>query len=252
MNIVAIIPAHLSSVRFPRKILTPIGSLPMIEHVRRRALLSKCSDVYVATCDKEIADCVASFGGKVIYTSNYHPNGTSRVSEAIQQIDCSHCILVQGDEPLIIPSDIDLFIDRIVSTPNYSIWNCISPLKDESSLDHHSIVKTFLDSDSNLIHIFRRSPFYSDSLFQLKFVYKILGLIAFRKGFLEQFNDLEISLADKYESIEQLRFIYNGFKINGVLLSNCFPSINEPSDKDLVLDCLKNNLLQSQLLYEIL
>ena len=61
MKIVAIIPAHLASVRFPRKILTPIGSLPMIEHVRRRVLLSRCSEVYVATCDKEIADCVQSF-----------------------------------------------------------------------------------------------------------------------------------------------------------------------------------------------
>lgn len=252
MKIVAIIPSHLASIRFPRKILTPIGSLPMIEHVRRRVLLSKCSDVYVATCDNEIAECVQSFGGKVIITSSNHPNGTSRASEAIQEIDCTHCILVQGDEPLILPSDINLFIDRIFSTSTYSVWNCISPLTADCSLDQHSIVKTILDCESNLVHIFRRSPFYCDTNLQLECVFKILGLLAFRKDFLINFDTLQVSLVDTYESIEQLRFIYNGFKINGVILSNCFPSINEPSDKDLVMDCLNSNSIQSQLLSSIL
>jgi 3-deoxy-manno-octulosonate cytidylyltransferase (CMP-KDO synthetase) len=73
MKIVAVIPAHLASVRFPRKILFPFHGLPMIEHVRRRALLSSAaSDVIVATCDEEIATVVRGFGGKVIMTANTH------------------------------------------------------------------------------------------------------------------------------------------------------------------------------------
>ena len=75
MKIVAVIPAHLASVRFPKKILFQFHGLPMIEHVRRRALLSKAvSEVYVATCDEEIAAAIRGFGGKVIMTSNTHTN----------------------------------------------------------------------------------------------------------------------------------------------------------------------------------
>ena len=84
MKFIAVIPAHLASVRFPNKILFDFFGLPMIEHVRRRALLSRClSEVYVATCDKAIADTVSSYDGKVIMTSNKHRNGTSRVAEAV-------------------------------------------------------------------------------------------------------------------------------------------------------------------------
>ena len=86
----------------------------MIEHVRRRALLSKkISDVYVATCDKKIADAVIAHGGKVILTDDHHLNGTSRVAEAVTEIDASHIILLQGDEPLLLPSYVDAVIDAI-------------------------------------------------------------------------------------------------------------------------------------------
>ena len=71
MKIIAIIPAHLNSIRFPRKIIYPIHGLPMIEHVRRRAILANIfSDVYVATCDEEISEIVENNGGKIINTSN--------------------------------------------------------------------------------------------------------------------------------------------------------------------------------------
>ncbi len=101
MKIIAVIPAHMASVRFPRKILFQFHGLPMIEHVRRRALLSKAfDDVFVATCDEEIASVIRSFGGKIIMTANTHNNGTSRVAEAVKDIECSHVVLLQGDEPL--------------------------------------------------------------------------------------------------------------------------------------------------------
>ena len=70
----------------------------MIEHVRRRALLSNSiKEVFVATCDDEIASTIEGFGGKVIRTSNTHTNGTSRIAEAVKDIECTHVILLQGD-----------------------------------------------------------------------------------------------------------------------------------------------------------
>ena len=108
VSVKAIIPGHLASIRFPGKILFPLFGYPMIEHVRRRALLSKkISDVYVATCDQKIADAVLSHGGKVILTGDHHRNGTSRVAEAVIEIEASHIILLQGDEPLLLPSYVD-------------------------------------------------------------------------------------------------------------------------------------------------
>jgi len=76
----------------------------MIEHVRRRALMCPSLDrVVVATCDDEIASTVRDFGGEVIMTSNTHRNGTTRVAEAAGKIGCSHVVLLQGDEPLLLP-----------------------------------------------------------------------------------------------------------------------------------------------------
>ena len=108
----------MASIRFPGKILFPFFGYPMIEHVRRRALLSqKIIDVYVATCDPQIAEAVTAHGGKVILTDDQHRNGTSRIAEAMQEIEASHIILLQGDEPLLLPSYVDTLIDTIANEP---------------------------------------------------------------------------------------------------------------------------------------
>ena len=86
----------------------------MIEHVRRRALLCQSlQKVFVATCNSEIASVVRSFGGEVIMTSSNHRNGTSRVAEAIRSISCSHVVLIQGDEPLLLPIHVEKLISSI-------------------------------------------------------------------------------------------------------------------------------------------
>jgi len=91
-KIVAVIPAHLDSIRFPNKILHLFHNLPMVEHVRRRALLCDAiSKVLVATCDEKIADQVRKHGGKVIMTSDQHLTGTTRVADAVEQIVCLMC-----------------------------------------------------------------------------------------------------------------------------------------------------------------
>ena len=142
MKIIAVIPAHMASVRFPNKILFPFFDLPMIEHVRRRALLSSSIDeVYVATCDKEIESSIKSYGGKVIITSDSHQNGTSRIAEAVENIDCSHVILLQGDEPLLLPRHIDSLVNEIILNQDGDSWNATGPIESSDELDKHSFVK---------------------------------------------------------------------------------------------------------------
>ncbi len=124
MKIVAVIPAHMASVRFPGKILFPFHGLPMIEHVRRRALLCESiSNVIVATCDESIASAIRGYGGEVVMTSNTHKNGTTRVAEAVKNMDCTHVVLLQGDEPLLLPRHVNAMVKAIQANPQGDAWN---------------------------------------------------------------------------------------------------------------------------------
>ncbi|MCX5847525.1 MAG: NTP transferase domain-containing protein [Deltaproteobacteria bacterium] len=253
LKIVAVIPAHLASVRFPRKILFPFHGLPMIEHVRRRALLSNAvSEVYVATCDEEIAEVIRGYGGKVIMTANTHTNGTSRVAEAVKDIDCTHVMLLQGDEPLLLPRHLDIFAQAIAAEPGGDAWNATGPIDNVEELDRHSFVKCTFSGSNRIIYCFRRSPCYSSFDVQKSFVRKILGIIAYRKDFLLHLTSLPSSPIERAEFIEQMRIIENGYILRSIPVSPSLPSVNEPEEADIVLDYIRYNAEQRTLLERIL
>lgn len=252
MKIVAIIPAHMASVRFPGKILHPFHGLPMIEHVRRRALLSSSlDDVIVATCDDNIASVIRGFGGKVIMTANTHKNGTTRVAEAIDQVDCTHVILLQGDEPLLLPRHVDALADAIRSNPGGDAWNATGPIENQEELDRHSFVKCAIGQYSRILFCFRRSPCYSSLEKQQGFVRKILGIIAYRKEFLLDLTKLPPSEIEQAEFIEQMRIIENGYSICSVPVNPSLPSVNEKHEAQIILDFINNNSEQLKLLSEV-
>lgn len=253
MKVVAIIPAHLASVRFPGKILFKFHGLPMIEHVRRRALLSKhIQDVYIATCDEEIKKEIIAFGGKVIMTSNKHTNGTSRIAEAVKNIDCTHVVLLQGDEPLLLPRHLDALVDSIILKPKGDAWNATAPIENMEELDRHSFVKCTITPEQRIIFCFRRTPFYSPFETQEQLVRKILGLIAYRKEFLMQLTELPPGGTELAESIEQMRILENGFIITSVPVTPSLPSVNEPREAQIILEYIEHNVEQQNLLNTIL
>ncbi len=253
MKVTTVIPAHLDSIRFPRKILFEFFGIPMIEHVRRRALLaSSISAVYVATCDEEIAEAVKSYGGQVIMTSNQHRNGTTRVAEAINSIDCSHVILLQGDEPLLIPDHLDSLVKSIKSNPDGDAWNAIAPLQSAEELDLHSFVKCSVSETGRILYCFRRSPGYAEFDQQSKYIHKILGLIAYRKAFLQEFADFDSGIIETTEFIEQMRIIENGRHLQSVPVYPSLPSVNEPGEADIVINYIEANEQQQQILNKIL
>jgi len=253
MKIVAVIPAHMASVRFPGKILFPFHGLPMIEHVRRRALLSRAvSDVIVATCDEDIASAVRRFGGRVIITANTHKNGTTRVAEALKQVDCSHVILLQGDEPLLLPRHVDAIAQAIQDNPDGDAWNATGPIENADELDRHSFVKCAVSQSGRVMHCFRRTPAYSSFEQQQTFVRKILGIIAYRADFLIRLTSLPTSPVELAEFIEQLRILENDFSLQSVHVTPSLPSVNEPHEAEVVLKYLQKNAEQKDLLKEIL
>jgi len=252
MKIAAIIPARLKSTRFPNKILLPIQGLPMIEHVRRRALMCPAlSEVIVATCDEEIAEVVRGNGGRVIMTSDSHLNGTTRIAEAVAHVDCTHVLLLQGDEPLLLPRHVEALAQAVAAEPEVATWNLIGALDSLDELDRHSFVKCAIAPPHRVLYCFRRSPNFSDFATQKTFVRKMLGIIAYRKDFLHKLTSLPASPIEKAESIEQMRILENGFELSYVEVAPALPSINEPGELQEVLDCLSADPEQQSLLKAI-
>ena len=159
IKIVSLIPAHLASNRFKKKVMYKLFGLPMIEHVRRRALDSGVMEnIIVASGDREILETVKHYGGQVKQTYREHLNGTSRVAEAVNDVDCTHVIVIQGDEPLIQKEHLKKLTAAINRNPDIDSWNSISDLNSEKELNDINIVKAALNEEGQIIYLFRKSP----------------------------------------------------------------------------------------------
>lgn len=252
MKIKVVIPCHLDSLRLRRKILIDIHGLPMIEHVRRRVLLAKRVDkVIIATGDKEIKNEIEKFGGNVIFTKKNHVNGTSRVNEAISMLDCTHVILVQGDEPLIVPSYIDQFIDLMLKSRDEKMWNAISSFKSNNETFDENKVKCLIDKTGHIISCFRKNPISNlDSKFY-EIIHKIQGLIAFEKGTLKKIVETNLEGFSSIESIEQMKAIELGIKIKAIKIPNSLPSVNNDNELNYVKKILLKNDEQIEIFNKI-
>tara|TARA_B110000027_G_C16015392_1_gene253872 strand:+ start:30 stop:800 length:771 start_codon:yes stop_codon:yes gene_type:complete len=252
MKQIVVIPARLKSSRFPNKILLDIKGIPMIEHVRRRALLAKnVNEVFIATCDDEIMRVMNSYGANTIMTSDQHLNGTSRVAEAVKKIECDEVILVQGDEPLLLPSDLDIIIENIRKSDGINFWNATSPINEFEELSMDSIVKCSIHNN-RILYCYRNSPSHSSFDDQKKYIKKILGVIAFKKKFLMEIAEMDSTPIEIIESIEQMRIIEKGYSIQSIPLKLSQPSINEPNDLKKVLNIIDNNFEQQSILKQVL
>ena len=241
----------MASIRFPNKILLNLHGLPMVEHVRRRALISKyLKEVYIATCDNVISDKLSKYGVKTIKTSKSHKNGTTRVAEAVANLNCSHVVLLQGDEPLLIPNYIDLIYKKIFNQPNVKAWNLTSPILGTTQFKDRSIVKCRVNKNNE---IFELQRFYNENeITNIKSFRKILGIIAYRKDFLLRLVKLKESKNEKENFIEQSRIIDNKYILKSVNVPKSLPSINLKKDKKIVNDYLNQDNNQKKLLNKIL
>lgn len=252
IRIAALIPAHLNSIRFPRKVLVPILGLPMIEHVRRRAaMVDGLSLLAVATADCEIADAVTSHGGKVIITSGDHSNGTECVAEAAHDLDVSHVILIQGDEPLLFPSQLVSMMNAITKRPLGPAWNATGLIASQDELDRLSVVKASVGANSRIVYCSRRNSSVRNFP-RLEYVRKVLGLIAYTKEALISIPQMPKSIIEDEELIEQMRLIEHGLRIESVPVKETTSSVNEPDDLMEVLRQLDESDRQIQLLRAVL
>jgi 3-deoxy-manno-octulosonate cytidylyltransferase (CMP-KDO synthetase) len=252
-EVTILIPARLNSQRLPNKLLLEINGLPIIEHVRRRAELNEFgADVYVVSNDKKILKTISGYGGKTLQTHRKHLNGTSRCSEAAEQLKSKFYLILQGDEILALPRHINKLIIESINKPHSKVINLISKLEKESDLEDENIVKCLIGMNKQVIALFRKSPLTSNSKTQMQLIYKVLGMFLFESNILSQIAKQPIQPLEKTELIEQLRLQEIGTTINSLLVDISLESVNIATDLSKVKKKLKNDKEQKQILAKIL
>ena len=252
IRVAAVIPARMGSSRYPGKPLLNIQGLPMIEHVRRRALLcGKFTDVVVATCDNEIKDAVQNYGGTVMMTSNNHIMASDRVAEAVEKLNCSHVINVQGDEILVLPSDLGRMIDAFKQDLKLEYLNATAPIENSFEMSDTSIVKCILSTSGRIIYCDRDFSHLNLS-HPFKPVHKVLGILGYSKKSVLNFSSLNRTDIERTQSIDQSRVIENDLKLLSVPFKNGYPGINDKREEKQVRKILEVDENQRSILKKIL
>ncbi|NLL28254.1 MAG: 3-deoxy-manno-octulosonate cytidylyltransferase [Bacteroidales bacterium] len=246
MKFIGIIPARYASVRFPGKPLVIIAGKPMIQWVYENASKAKClSDLYIATDDTRIVQRCSMFGAKTILTAPTHPSGTDRCFEAAikagASVDDNDTVIIniQGDEPFIDASIIDQLASAFTDA-DVNIATLARPFDSDESLYSENSIKIVLNSNNNALYFSRSIIPFIRNLRKDKFLYEQfpfrhhIGVYSYRIKTLAELVRLQPSKLEKAESLEQLRWIENGYSIKVLETRYKGHSIDVPSDIDLL------------------
>lgn len=239
-KIVGIIPARLAATRLPNKPLLDIAGKPMIQWVYEHACECKLlDDVVVATPDEEIKKCVESFGGKAIMTSSRHKSGTDRLAEAARKVQANIIVNIQGDEPLLEPSAVDMLAEVMLRDPSLPMASLMTKILDPKEEDNPSVVKVVTDIRGLALYFSRSKIPYTRHSAHAS-VYKHIGIYAYRLEFLLCYANMGQTPLEKTESLEQLRALENGYKIKMVETVFSPISVDTPDDLKAVKGVLEN------------
>jgi 3-deoxy-manno-octulosonate cytidylyltransferase (CMP-KDO synthetase) len=247
MKVVGIIPARLGATRFPGKPLATLHGMPMIGHCYHRTKLAKGIDsTYVATCDHEIADYVRSIGGTAIMTSTSHTRATTRTAEAMEIIESEInekidvVVMVQGDEPLILPETIAETLNHFDDS-SVDIVNIMSRLRDYEQFIDKNNVKVVVNNKNDALYFSREaipSPWQSKEDIPM---YMQTGIIAFRRDVLMHFNSMEETRLEQIESVDMNRVLETGGSIRMVSTDAVTIGVDTPAELKFAETLLKND-----------
>ena len=238
----AIIPARYSSTRFPGKPLVDIAGKPMIQHVWERVRQTPSIDqILVATDDERILDTVRNFGGDGVLTSKKHETGTDRIVEVVQEISCGLVLNIQGDEPTVLPADLDRLIKQTKIRKGTKAATLIYNITDKTQLNDPNIVKVTVTVNNTALYFSRSLIPYprSDQNSNCK-IWRHLGVYLFQRKFLLEYSQWPRSNLEKSEQLEQLRILENGESILCVEAENETVSVDVPEDLVYVENLLKS------------
>ena len=244
--ILGVIPARYASTRFPGKSLIDIQGKSMIQRVYVQAMKSKSLDkVVVATDDERIAQHVKRFGGEFVMTRADHPSGTDRCFEAMKLAggNYNYVINIQGDEPFIDPSQIDLLADTLKGGKT-ELATLMIPVDSHELLFNEGEVKVTVNTNMEALYFSRMVIPYIKGVDQKEWhkhfnYYRHVGMYAYRTDILEQICKLKPSSLELAESLEQLRWLENGYKIKVAVTQHDSHCIDTPEDVERVLKMIK-------------
>ena len=238
-NCAAIIPARFASSRFPGKPLAVLAGKPIIEHVYQR-VSEVVSNVYVAVDDNRILECVEKFGGKAIMTSPNHKSGTDRVAEAYKNIGRHFDVVinVQGDEPFIHKEQIEALI-ACFDKKDTDIATIVKPFSANDGMDallNPNTPKVAIAKDMRALYFSRSVIPYIRGVEKTGWLsshtfYKHIGIYGFRSDVLAEITKLPQGVLEKAESLEQLRWLENGYSIRVAV--NNFDTVGIDTPEDL-------------------
>jgi 3-deoxy-manno-octulosonate cytidylyltransferase (CMP-KDO synthetase) len=237
-----VIPARYASTRLPGKPLLDIAGKPMVVHVADKAKQSGASKIVVATDDARIEAVVQGCGYSAVLTRQDHVSGTDRIAEvAIREAwsDDAIVVNVQGDEPLIDPALIVEVAETLANNKEAVMATACHALHSKADFLNPNIVKVVLDKNGNALY-FSRAPIpYPRDAFATNAdvpkdmpIYRHIGLYAYRTKFLKQYTQIPAAAIEQFESLEQLRVLYQGYKI-AVAISERAPAAGVDTEADL-------------------
>ncbi len=219
IRILGVIPARYASSRFPGKPLVDIKGKSMIQRVYEQCLKAKLLDnVIVATDDERIFETVVAFGGKAIMTSSSHHSGTDRCFEALSKLNSTYqyVINIQGDEPAIDPGQIDLLTNLLDGKTELA--TLVKGLENIEELHDPNVVKVVFDVNNQALLFSRSTIPHVQNTPQNQWLkhntfYKHIGIYGYRSDILTSITKLKPSTLELSESLEQLRWLQNGYTI---------------------------------------
>jgi 3-deoxy-manno-octulosonate cytidylyltransferase (CMP-KDO synthetase) len=234
-SVLAVIPARHHSTRLPGKILADIAGRPMIEHVYRRASAARLVHaVIVATDDERIASVVRGFGGAAIMTRADHVSGTDRIAEVVAAHPCRAVANLQGDEPLIEPETIDAAIKPLLDDSTIEMSTLSRPFIDIDEFRNPNVVKVVTDARGHALY-FSRSPIPFPRGAALPAPARAhVGLYVYRRETLLKLAALPAAPLEIVESLEQLRALAHGVRIQVVATSHATAGVDTLEDLERV------------------
>lgn len=237
MNIIAIIPARMSSSRFPGKPMAQIHGMPMIGHCYLRTqMCTELLETYVATCDQEIYDYIESIGGKAIMTADTHERATDRTAEAMLKAEellgtkVDVVVMVQGDEPMVVSKMISEAITPIVEDEDIHVVNLMAKMNSIAEFEDPNEVKVVVNQHSDALYFSREPiPSRSKGISDVPML-KQVCIIPFRRDYLLQFNEMPETALERIESVDMMRILETGGKVHMVMTEHESFSVDTVQD----------------------
>lgn len=237
MRCAIVIPARYASSRLPGKPLLKATGKYLIQHVYERACESdRADEVVVATDDSRIVAAVESFGGRVVLTRKDHPSGTDRVAEVARQLKADVIVNLQGDEPLIDASSLDLLPDLLAKDSEAELATLAVPIRSLEVYRSPNVVKVVCDRQGRAMY-FSRSPIPhvrdgQPDLSRPQLFLQHLGLYAYRREALLQLAELPPDPLEEAEKLEQLRVLAMGWRIQVGVIAHAGRGVDTAEDYD--------------------